>query len=220
MSYGVFFDLDETIITCKSMFKVLKYYFKNTCSCLESAEQEYQTFCSKLQQYEHDNCPSREMLNQFFYRLFSGFDATLMKTICEKWFLEEGKLLLNQTIVEQIKLHQKNQAQIAIVSGSFDVCIKPIAEYLKIKTVICNQLEVNNGFYTGALLGQPIIGEGKALGIKKFMKNLSLGFSESYAYGDHHSDLSMLLLVDHPIVVGKDPQLMTYGQLNGWKNII
>ena len=123
MSYGVFFDLDETIITCKSMFKALKYYFKNTCSNLESAEREYQNFCLKLQQYEHDNYPSREMLNQFFYRLFSGFDATLMQIMCEKWFLEEGKLLLNQAIVEQIHLHQKNQAQIAIVSGSFDVCI-------------------------------------------------------------------------------------------------
>ncbi len=211
-NYSVFFDLDETIINGKSMLLALEFYFKND-------KKIYENILSDIKNYSEKNKNSREKLNQYFYTKFSDFDENLMKEKCQEWFLKEGEILLNKSVIEEIKFHQDNQALIIIVSGSFKECVQPMADYLNIEHVICNQLEVVNGVYSGKLLNRPVIGHEKANRIKEFIQYKNMNFMGSYAYGDHISDLSMLMLADNPVIVGTDPQLMAYGQINGWKVI-
>ncbi|WP_123603224.1 HAD family phosphatase [Micromonospora sp. Llam0] len=64
---------------------------------------------------------------------------------------------------------------------------------------------------------QPMIGAAKAAAVVHVIASLDLVAADCYAYGDHASDLEMLLQVGHPVVVGTDPVLLDHANRRGWR---
>lgn len=219
MRYCAFFDMDETIINCKSMIEVLKYYFEtvNSDGCIginkfDELMQKINTYCDREQ-------PTRERLNEFFYSSFQGLNVASMKNACVNWFNEKGKSLINKSVMEKIEKHQKHDALIMVVTGSFNECARVISDYVGADFLFCNDLETKEGEYTGRLLSQPRIGAEKARIISQFMHENQYSFKGSYAYADHISDLSLLMLAENPTIVGFDKELQEYAKLKNWQQI-
>ena len=121
-------------------------------------------------------------------------------------------------VVEELKKHQSNNAEIVFVSGSFMPCLAPIANKLGVKHVLAIQLEEINGKLTGNILLPQTIGEGKAEAMNDFMRqHPGISLKSCYAYGDHESYLAMLLLVGNPIVVGDNVILTKTAFDKNWK---
>ena len=74
-----------------------------------------------------------------------------------------------------------------------------------------------DGVYTGALVGEMLHGEGKAVAIREIAQRESLVLEECYAYSDSSNDLPMLSLVGHPCAVNPDSALRTHAKANGWR---
>lgn len=219
MSYCSFFDLDETILNCKSMIETLKYFYRMSATSITVGEQNFRAFLQYLNDYQVQKNASRSEMNRLFYRNFCDFKVDKMRLLANEWFEHYGKHSFNSIILKEIKKHQRNSAIVVIVSGSFEDCIHPIAEYLGISEIVCTKLKINRGLYTGQIDGAPTIGEGKAKGIMQFIGSRSLSLSGSYAYGDHISDLNMLSLVEHPVIVGSNKALYQYGKSRQWKHL-
>ena len=218
MSTCVFFDLDETILNCKSLLESLRYYHFKTAANEQSGEKKFQIFIDALRLYQDKTKATRYEMNRYFYEHFRGIDAGKMRVLCKDWFEKVGVKAINDRVLLEIKKHQAQNRIIAIVSGSFEECVHPIAAYLQIDHVICTKLIVKNGLYSGDI-GEPVIGRGKADRINDFVKRYNLTMKGSFAYGDHKSDISMLKLVDNPVMVGSNQFLLKHGVKHGWQHI-
>ncbi|MGQ3892012.1 HAD-IB family hydrolase [Legionella sp. CNM-4043-24] len=220
MSYSVFFDLDDTILNCKSLCEVLKYYYIETSPDFLAGEQAYKKFFERLKYYELQTKSSRAQMNRYFYQQFSSFNVCQMQQVSVEWFYKNRKHIINKKVHSEMIKHQSNGANIVIVTGSFEDCVRTIADFFEIPDIICSKLEVENGCYTGNITGDPVIGKGKQRGIINYSELHRLDLSGSYAYGDHISDIHMLSLVDNPVVVGTSKLLFQIAEQLAWERIL
>ncbi len=212
------FDLDETIISCKSMLEVMRHYYINEAESVVQGQRRYQDLLDDLAIYDRYVSYDRQALNRYFYQKFQGINVESMQAICVEWFQQKGISLLNDSVFAAMQHHQENNREIIIVSGSFTQCVQPIAEFLNISQLICAELLINEGLFTGELLNDPVIGNGKSQAIlQRFQDDYSINLNGSFAYGDHISDLPMLTLVGNPVIVGNCPYLNKYAAVNGWE---
>ena len=77
--------------------------------------------------------------------------------------------------------------------------------------------EAVDGVYTGRPTGLFIYGEGKARAIEELAQREGIELAASYAYSDSASDLPMLRLVGHPVVVNPDRELLRIAREEGWE---
>lgn len=213
--YLALFDLDETIINCKSLIEVYKAYCLSETS-IEHFNMAMQNFKS---QRSHDI--SRSELNRIFYSNFSGISRSKMLSVIRAWFLEHAvkKDFFKRNVVNELREHQANGATVIIVSGSFYDCVSPIAEYLDVQHFLSIDLEHVNNTYTGKIRGIQTIAEGKLMALTAYIEKLNLNTQGSYGYGDHISDLPFLNFVEHPVILEGDRALMSIAHSKNWRVI-
>jgi HAD superfamily hydrolase (TIGR01490 family) len=76
---------------------------------------------------------------------------------------------------------------------------------------------VEDGVYTGDPTGLFIYGPDKAKAIEQLARERGFDLAASYAYSDSASDLPMLRLVGHPVVVNPDRELLGVAKQEGWQ---
>jgi phosphoserine phosphatase len=103
------------------------------------------------------------------------------------------------------------------VSGSAELFIAPFLQALKITQHLCIRLDKSpEGVLTGKLLEPQTIGIGKQQAVLGFLARHDIAPSVCFAVGDHHTDLPMLELVGHPVVVAGDLTLEALAKLRHW----
>jgi HAD superfamily hydrolase (TIGR01490 family) len=92
-----------------------------------------------------------------------------------------------------------------------------IARRLGLTGALGTVSEVEDGRYTGRLVGEPLHGPAKAEAVRALAEREGLDLSSCYAYSDSTNDLPMLSLVGHPFAVNPDPDLRAAARANGWE---
>lgn len=97
---------------------------------------------------------------------------------------------------------------------------------IEIATVIARRLgftgalgtvaERVDGVYTGALVGDMLHGEGKAVAVRAIAEREDLDLEQCFAYSDSANDIPMLSLVGHPCAINPDSTLREHAKKNGW----
>ena len=209
---AAFFDVDETLITIKSMFDFYDFW------CRENNE------CEKLKKYmthfrnEVKKGTSREQLNREYYRQFAGVSYKQLEDAGEKWF--RGKLnsgLFIGSAVTALKKHQAENMYTVFISGSMRPVLSPVATYLGVKHILCAPLEfTDKGTLTGEIGTPQTIGSGKKEALIQFCNQKKINPADCYAYGDDLSDIPMLESAGHPVCVGKYTALARHAIKHHW----
>ena len=76
--------------------------------------------------------------------------------------------------------------------------------------------EVEDGHYTGRLVGEPLHGPAKAEAVRALAEREGLDLSRCTAYSDSHNDVPMLEAVGHAVAVNPDPSLRDAARDRGW----
>ncbi|ORI19696.1 hypothetical protein BJD99_01375 [Rhodococcus sp. 1163] len=205
-----FFDVDETLLTIKSMVSFYRYH----CVNLPAAERH--TRLDRLDDLLESGIP-RERANTDFYRLIEGTSVAELAESGRRWFTDVAIPALNTSVLTRLQSHKQQGHAIVLVSGSFPACLNPVSAYVGADMILCSRPAVAEGRYTGRL-ATPMIGNGKAAAVADILDTIPTS-APSWAYGDHESDLPMLLLVDNPVVVGADAVLNTTAVQRGWDTI-
>ncbi|KAB8030724.1 HAD family hydrolase [Fluviispira multicolorata] len=219
VNYYAFFDVDETIIQEKSMFSFLYFYSKKMVLKLNIIKVIKIFYYFNLIKYLKINKYSRDHINEIYYKFYKGININTLNNHANEWFdkARRRRNFFNSNIINEIYFHKMNGAKVVLVSGSFQACLKPIANYLGIEEILCTQMEILDQKCTGNLLNIPIIGEGKVILIKQLLlKDNFSNYSLCYAYGDHISDLPMLNFVGNPRVVPNCKKLLEYAKEKNW----
>ncbi|MER6097816.1 HAD-IB family hydrolase [Streptomyces sp. NPDC001728] len=199
---AAFFDVDETLITCKSMACVLARF----CGRGEVAARRLAAARASLQQQIREGVP-REQVNRSFFRFLAGSHLDDLEACGQEWY---GKAraggLLHTPVYEALRRHADAGDLVVLVSGAFAACLDPLAREIGADLVVCTVPEVTSeGRLTGELIGAPMIGEAKAEAAHRIMTAFGLAPEDCSAYADDESDLPLLRAVGHPVLVGDGP---------------
>jgi HAD superfamily hydrolase (TIGR01490 family) len=208
-----FFDVDETVISVKSMFSFMEIYFAKNKNRL--LEERFHNEMSDLIKSNTD----RNIVNAKYYSFFKHFSIFSVNNTCKAWFKthsSQKELFYNQKIIKELELYQNNNIVCVFVSGSFRELLQPIADDLGVEHILSINLERDGGKYTGNIIPPQTIGEGKADAINLFLAAHGGEAKDCYAYGDDISDVSMLEAVGNPRAVAGGRRLENYATTKGW----
>lgn len=207
------FDVDETLIRVKSMFSLLD----KILLAQGWYEPDRQHAVERFQRLA-DSGESREKVNAAYYRGFAGFSRKWVMQQGREWFIEssaEGTLFHNPVLAELEELRDRGTI-IALVSGSFEACLEPIANAVRANYVLASRPTTNGDIYTGELQTR-MIGQAKGNGAANLIEDLKLDPSLTRAYGDHPSDAALLRAVNEGVVVGRNPEMLRLAYQEGWR---
>lgn len=208
-----FFDVDETLITVKSMFEFLRYWMART----GDDGTGYRHVAAELHAMA-DSGMHRTAINREYYRRFAGVAVADLRSTGREWYAEyreQPTAFIASTLAATV-WHRAAGHRIALVSGSFRACLEPLAEDLLADVVVCTEPIVGaDGRLTGEV-PRPMIGAAKAAAVEESLAQLGARAADCFGYADHASDLGMLACVGHPSVVGEDPVLIAHATRHGW----
>jgi len=212
---AAFFDVDETLVTCKSMLSFLDHYYRLMGRPDTAAPGEIAALADITARGG-----TREESNRSYYRLFTGHRTEEVAEAGRSWFADrmEAGGMFHPPVLDALVFHRDAGHLTALVSGSFSACLDPIADHLGADLVLGTVPEVVRGRYTGDVICSRI-GAGKAEAAAGVLREGLFSAAEAYAYGDHASDLSLLQQVGHPVVVGDDPVLLEQTRTAFWARL-
>lgn len=211
--YLVFSDVDETLISRKSMFDLLRLRFVRRYGEDEGAAR-YAAVAGRIHARAAAGEP-REVLNRGYYREYAGDSVAETEALGREWFTARSAadpgFFIASTLAE-IRRHQAAGAELVLVSGAFAPLLDPIARHVGASRVLATVPLVRDGRYTGEVV-RPMIGESKRAAVEELLRDHPGGIDprDCFAYGDHPSDLPMLECVGNPRVVGGHPELLRLG---------
>ncbi|EMN3922050.1 TPA: HAD family hydrolase [Citrobacter amalonaticus] len=212
-SVVAFFDVDETVITIKSMFHFYRYW----CDC-RSALHEYDQFNEKFTDALQQGA-SREKLNKMYYLQFKGVNISVLNAAGKKWFYKffsDSELYIQATITA-LKEHKKNGHQTVFVSGSMLPLLRPLAEQLGVDAILCTSLQLTgDNVLTGEIGSLQTIGEGKKEAVLSYLNKIDILPENCFSYGDDISDIPMLSVTGNPVCIGGVSVLAEYARNNKW----
>lgn len=209
-----FFDVDETLISLKSMFDFYDYFLCSRGRNEAERVSDLARFRAEL------GMLSREQANRKFYSCFAGVHAAELAQLGFEWFdarMQSGRLF-HQDVLTALHGHVGSGTRAVLVSGSFSGCLDPIAEYTGADIVRCTEIEIVDGVYSGRVL-EAMIGSRKAGAVTELTTDLDVDPAHCWAYGDHPSDLAMLEMVGHPVAVGNHVEVVAHAQQKKWTQL-
>jgi HAD superfamily hydrolase (TIGR01490 family) len=209
--YVAFFDLDKTIIDVNSARYIALFAQKyNLLSKFDIISGLYYSILYKT------GFLSTEALMEIMTKWLKNVDASRLKQL----FNDLGRYLvetkIRQKAKEAIDFHHRQGAKTVILSASVkDVCA-PVRDYLKIDDVICTEMELNGGIYTGKVSGNYCYGEEKLQRVNEYCQQHQFNFENAWYYADSISDLSVLSAIGYPVCVTPDRKLEKHARKMGW----
>jgi putative phosphoserine phosphatase/1-acylglycerol-3-phosphate O-acyltransferase len=164
-----------------------------------------------------------------------GFNQTSFPTMIEESSLdleglseaelaEVGERVFNRRLATDIypesralvKAHQRKGHTVAIVSSATHFQVDALAQELGIEHVLCTELEMEDGRFTGKVQRPACFREGKLIAARGLADEAGVDLDRSFFYTDSIDDVSLLERVGHPRVVNPDKKLAERAAKSRW----
>jgi putative phosphoserine phosphatase/1-acylglycerol-3-phosphate O-acyltransferase len=147
---------------------------------------------------------------------YRGLAESVMEEVGEEVF---EKHLATQIYPESralVMAHEEMGHTVAIISSATRYQAEPLARDMGIEHVLCTELEVRDGAFTGNVVRPTCYGEGKAIAGRTLADRYGLDLEQSYFYTDSHEDLPLLEAVGHPRPVNPSRRLAQIAKERVW----
>jgi HAD superfamily hydrolase (TIGR01490 family) len=136
-----------------------------------------------------------------------------------------GREIFDETIVAKVypgtlaqaRAHLDAGQRVWLVSAAPMELATIIAKRLGLTGALGTVSQIENGVYTGRLVGRPLHGPAKAEAIKALAVREGLDLSRCSAYSDSSNDIPMLSLVGDPCAINPDARLRRHARDMGWR---
>lgn len=141
----------------------------------------------------------------------------------EETFRDEIGLFFEQKVVPHISRDARREVErcrregyhLVILSASTPYATQPLADELCIDHVLCSELEVRDGAFTGTCASL-CYGHGKVRAAERWAREHDVDLDESLFFSDSTSDLPMLERVGRPFCINPDPRLRLQAWRRSW----
>jgi len=208
---GAFFDFDGTLIAGFSVFAFIKEQIKRA----DLSPRELTELMATMTSYG---------LGRLGFSGLMAAAAQMLRGVSEESYAEFGADVYEKYLARQIypesralvEAHLRKGHTVAIISSATRYQIDAAAADLGIDTVLCTQVVVENGEFTGAVVKPTCWGQGKVTAADNLAKARGLNLDESFFYTDSHEDLALLEHVGNPQPLNPNDKLATISERRGW----
>jgi len=211
-SYIAFFDLDRTITRAISGRSI----------ALEAFRKGYFGFPVLLNAirlsviYRLGLGDPAKMINRMLMWV-KGLPEEAINTLCEEVFNDTIRPSIHNEVYRELQTHNNKRARTVILSSSLSQICRLTAEHLGLDDIICTELEVSDGCFTGYTVGNICFGEEKAKRLREYCEKNNSPETEAWYYGDSISDLPALKISGTPVCVNPDRKLRIIARKKSWR---
>lgn len=206
-----FFDLDKTLLRASSSSLYVKHLWRKRLISLR--EVLWVAWVSA--QYTLNRMDFPRAMARLSQRIKGG-DARFTQQLCEAWVQAELVHYIAPKALTQLREHQARGDLVMVLSASTQFVVAPLAAHLGIP-YRCTELEVVDGRFTGAIVGEACFGSGKRYWGERVAAEHGVPLRECTFYTDSYTDLPLLEVVGHPVAVNPDWKLARYATQRGWR---
>lgn len=210
--YIAFFDLDKTIIDSISGKLFISYGHKT--GYLSHSD----FLLSKFMVFLYGRgILTTEYVIKKWAKKYKGVPQKKVIDFSEIFFNDCIKNHIREKAIEEIALHKKNNGKTVVLSAALFYICNPLCEYLEMDDVICTNLEVKDGVFTGKLLGSYCYREEKLNRVEAYCNDNGFTLDSAFYYADSIADVPVLERVGNPICITPDKRLRNLSMKRGWK---
>ncbi len=115
-----------------------------------------------------------------------------------------------------VQAHLDKGHTVAIISSATPYQVRPAARDLGIEEVLCTELEVEKGSFTGAVVQPTCFGPGKVTAAESLADKFGVDLDKSFFYSDSDDDIQLLERVGNPRPLNPNSRLMAIAERRGW----
>ena len=208
---GAFFDFDGTIISGYSVMAFIKEQVRRG----HLSPRELVELLSSMASFGLGDLGFSGMMvaaTQFLRGIredsYANFGEELFESHIARLIYPESRAL--------IQAHLKKGHTVAIITSATPYQVRPAARELGIEHVLCTELEVKDGVFTGAVVQPPCFGPGKVAAAESLSEQFKLDLDKSYFYSDSHDDIQLLERVGFPRPLNPGNRLLAIAEQRGW----
>lgn len=208
---GAFFDFDGTIIYGYSAVKYLREQIRRG----DIRPQHFPKIAQTMALFS---------LGEIDFSGLMAATGEIMQGLEEKEYVEFGEALYKKHLAKLIypesraliEAHLKKGHTVALISAATPYQVTAAARELDIEHVMCTQLEVQEGKFTGEVIEPPCYGMGKVYAAEKVSKQFNLDPNQSFFYSDSDEDIELLEWVGKPRPLNPNSRLRRIARGRGW----
>ena len=201
------FDLDGTIIRLSSEQVFLTYL-------LNHGEIPIPNLLAGTSNFLRVKSLSVAKSNKIYLR---DLEEDHIHEIARRCFVDPLRASIAPHISELIHAHRAEGRTVILMSGSLSFLVHPFHEHFQTDMMVAHELEVVDGRFTGKRIGLHPFAENKATLAQQLVTEHGFDLSDSYAYGNHHTDAYKLELFGHPVAGNPDRHLRRIATEKGWE---
>lgn len=155
----------------------------------------YQNFC-------------QEILGRTELITLQAWHEEFMRDYIEPMILSKGEALVAE--------HRAAGDFIMMITATNSFITGPIAKRLDMDHLIATECGMQDGRYTGQLVGVPSFQAGKITRLNSWLADNQANLLDSHFYSDSHNDLPLLEKVTRAVAVDPDERLRAIALERGW----
>lgn len=146
-----------------------------------------------------------------------GHDVNEVYVIGESVYEDYVSPALIKGTIELAKSHLAEGAEVWLVTAAPEDMAKLIAQKLGFTGAIGTKAEIEDGKYTGQLIGKILHGSEKALAVRELAAQRGFSLNNCHAYSDSSSDFPLLQSVGIPHAINPDAKLRIKALASNWQ---
>jgi putative phosphoserine phosphatase/1-acylglycerol-3-phosphate O-acyltransferase len=117
---------------------------------------------------------------------------------------------------EIVRAHQRAGHTVALATSATRYQAAPLAEDLGIEHVLCSEVELVQGNFSGFFAGDVLWGPAKARAVKRLARQRRVSLARSYGYANGDEDVPFLEVVGHPRPLNPASELERVARERDW----
>ena len=204
--------MDGTLLRGESQFSFLLYCLRHGIAppfrslCVAT---QYASYLLGLSQ-------DAKQLRASGFALFEGVSVERLEAIGMEFYNFKLVHRIRRQSAALVAAHKKCGHTTVLVTSACELVVHPFAARFGFDAIIATRLLARDGFYTGERELPEPYGASKRQIVERFCEQRSISPSDSFAYTDHHTDLSLLEFVGHPITVNPTRKLQAIVETKKW----
>lgn len=209
----VFFDIDGTLLKGQSQIAFLRFLLKEKQVSIFF----YFFLIGGYALYKIGLIRSPRSIMELGVKYAVGKSVLEVDTLINRFLTIHKKDFIYEQALREIKDHQERGNRVVLLSSTLYPIAYSLGKFIGVKDVLATEVTTSNGVYVGKIDGDILYGENKVASAQDYLNTLKAQWENTWAYGDHSSDIPLLEKVKYPIAVNPDSGLENIASHNHWK---
>lgn len=211
---AAFFDVDNTLMRGASLFHLARKMYQKKAFTLSDVA----GFAWKQAKFilRGENMNDVHSVQNSAQRLAAGISADFVHQLGEEVYDEmiASKIWPGTRALTQE--HLKTGRQVWLVTATPVEVAQVISQRLDLTGALGTVAEIEEGIYTGKLVGEILHGAAKARAVLILAQAQNLDLGECWAYSDSYNDIPLLSAVGNPVAINPDSKLRKHARDHNW----